>query len=93
MKYFTEFKIPKYTAKTVEGYNYYIKNIYHSDIDYLYFICEGTGKIYDKNDPPDIYEGNKLRRRVCCTACNGTKKDKKEFIKRFKILISILPYF
>lgn len=34
--------------------------------------CNGVGIIYDPNDPPDPYEGNKLRRRISCLSCKGT---------------------
>jgi len=34
-------------------------------------ICDGTGMIYDPNDPRDMYEGNKLRGIISCHKCNG----------------------
>lgn len=39
---------------------------------YPCFSCDGTGRIYDPNDPPDPIEGNKLRRRIGCPHCNRT---------------------
>lgn len=35
--------------------------------------CDGTGRIYDPDDPPDCYEGNKLRNVIKCSKCNGAK--------------------
>ena len=35
--------------------------------------CSGDGKIYDPDDPRDPYEGNKFRRTIICTACDGMK--------------------
>jgi hypothetical protein len=34
--------------------------------------CNGSGKIYDPNDPRDPIEGNKLRRVITCTSCKGS---------------------
>lgn len=34
-------------------------------------ICLGRGWDYDPNDEPDVIEGNKLRNRIKCSACNG----------------------
>ena len=34
--------------------------------------CRGYGVVYDPNDPPDVYEGNKCRRKISCNSCKGT---------------------
>lgn len=47
--------------------------------------CYGRGWNYDEDDPPDIIEGNKLRDRIKCHECYGTKKGKKsDWLKLFK---------
>lgn len=35
--------------------------------------CEGSGIIWDPNDPPDPIEGNKLRNRIKCPTCKGSR--------------------
>lgn len=42
--------------------------------------CQGIGTIYDPNDPPCPVEGNKLRNRIACPKCGGSRCiDKREF--------------
>lgn len=35
--------------------------------------CEGSGRIYDPDDPRDVIEGNKMRRTITCPSCKGLK--------------------
>lgn len=46
--------------------------------------CNGDGKVYDPDDPPDPIEGRKLCRIIRCEKCAGTGRDKKECIKKAK---------
>lgn len=45
--------------------------------------CRGAGVIYDPEDPPDIIEGNKGRRRIGCPTCKKTGRSTKALFKAY----------
>ena len=55
------------------------KELLHEDGTFKCFHCSGSGSMYDPDDPPDCYEGNKLRNRIACDKCHGTGTGDKEF--------------
>lgn len=44
--------------------------------------CGGDGWVYDPDDPPCPIEGNKMRTRLKCTACAGSKQGPRDAVVR-----------
>ncbi len=71
-------------------------DIYHTNGNVKCISCDGSGRIYDPNDPRCPIEGNKMRNVIGCPHCKKTgvgrlqdwknywRKDKKEFTARWK---------
>lgn len=57
--------------KEIHSWRFSGKNL--TDNIYPCLNCNGCGIIYDPDDPPCIIEGNKLRNRIKCTRCLGSK--------------------
>lgn len=54
-------------------YHWLASNDYYNEIinEFDCVECEGSGRIWDPDDPRDPYEGNKLRNRIECPTCKG----------------------
>lgn len=50
--------------------------------------CRAYGWVYDPNDPPDPIEGNKLRNRLKCPGCKGTKYgERKDSFREYNLSV------
>ena len=47
--------------------------------------CNGDGWIYDPNDPPCPAEGNKMRSKITCPKCKGSRLASDEELKAFHL--------
>ncbi len=79
-------KIPSFERYVMDEHAYSLEG-------FLCPECLGDGKLYDPEDPPDSYEGNKLRRVIKCQRCKGEgigdfesdwKKHHKEYVAVLK---------
>jgi hypothetical protein len=66
-------------------------NARREDMERLeYFPCQeccGGGWIYDPNDEPCPIEGNKIRNKLTCPVCKGSRQgDKKDYIAEQKAI-------
>lgn len=86
--YATTYPIPKFEK-------YLLDDRVYSDKGYTCYSCTGSGRIYDPDDPPCSYEGNKLRRTFKCQTCNGSGYGnfEKEYRKLYIVFVEELKSY